>query len=242
MRNFSEETNDYLRDVYNQLEKEFNMSNRYEDLNSFNAARFRLHNHLLFSLLEVTSNGIADAIQFIGCDHSDLKTEVANVIETSTEENKIIQDLDHIDSYGLPESDVVSIMSFKGYYEKLLHITLAIRDGNTRNELIQKFIGFYAEDYIRMSIHESNNTIIKTYDDEYWYSKFHYLGFKTVFLELFHLGFKMEIDTIYENIQKGRLLLAVDSKDKVLGRLCVVAGDVGKPSSIATIELPIINR
>lgn len=242
MRNFSEETNSYLREVYNGLEKEFNKFKCYEDFNSFNVSRFRLHNHLLFSLLEVTSNGIADAIQFIGCDHDDLKTEVTKIIENSTKENKAVEKLDFIDSYGLPESDIASIMSFKCHFEKLMHITLGIRSGNTRYELIQKFIGFYAEDYIRMSIRESNSDPIKTYDDEYWYAKFHYIGFRFVFLELFHLGFKMEIDTFYENIKKGRLMVAVDSKDKVLGRLHVIAGAIGVPYNVVTVELPILNR
>lgn len=243
MRDFSIATNDYLNTIYRRLEERFNLYNTYKDFNAFNVSRFQLHNHLLFSLLEVTSNGIADAIQFIGSDHKDMKTEITFIIENENGRDKAVEELDAVDSYGLPQEDINGIMSFKGQYGKLLHISLNVRDCNTRDQLIQKFIGFYAEDYIRMRLHDSkNNDAIKTYDDEYWYAKFHHLGFRSIFFELFNLDFKFETDSIYDSKKVGKLVVAVNSTDKVLGRLSVIKGAVGVPYNVTTVELPIVDK
>ena len=228
MRNFDKDTNKYLLEVFSKVSKHIDEFTTYEDFSKFCDNRFTLHNHILFTILSVTADGISDAIQFIGNDHKELIKEISDfqskkvTVESSTD--KIFSDLDKIYNGFMNYEDLSAIMSYKSRYDKHCSIPVYIREMNNRDQLIQKFIGFYAEDYIRLYLHDYKAKGVTTYDDDYWYTFFHWIGFRAVFNKLYGLGMDTHIES--------------EEDDKIVGELVVFANNCGTADNIALVKIP----
>lgn len=216
MRNFSEDTNNYLSEVFTVLSKLIDEFNSYEDFSKFNDSRFMLHNHILFTMLGITADGISDAIQFVGSDHKTLLKSISaiNARRESVENinDGIFSELDRLYNGFMNGEDLAAIMSYKSRYDKHCNIPVYIRQENTRNQLIQKFIGFYAEDYMRLHLHTYKIDDVKTYDDDYWYAFFHWIGFKAIFDKLYGLKIDTRIESI-DNSINGELVVFNNNQD-----------------------------
>lgn len=216
MRNFSEDTNNYLSEVFTVLSKLIDEFNSYEDFSKFNDSRFMLHNHILFTMLGITADGISDAIQFVGSDHKTLLKSISDInAKRESVENindGIFSELDRLYNGFMNGEDLVAIMSYKSRYDKHCNIPVYIRQENTRNQLIQKFIGFYAEDYMRLHLHAYKIDDVKTYDDDYWYAFFHWVGFKAIFDKLYGLKIDTRIESI-DNSINGELVVFNNNQD-----------------------------
>ena len=229
MRNFSEDTNNYLSEVFTVLSKLIDEFNSYEDFSKFNDSRFMLHNHILFTMLGITADGISDAIQFVGSDHKTLLKSISDInAKRESVENindGIFSELDRLYNGFVNGEDLAAIMSYKSKYDKHCNIPVYIRQENTRNQLIQKFIGFYAEDYMRLHLHAYKIDDVKTYDDDYWYAFFHWIGFKAIFNKLYGL----EIDTRIESIDSS-----------VNGELVVFNNNQDIKNEIVSVKIPFV--
>lgn len=229
MRNFSEDTNNYLSEVFTVLSKLIDEFNSYEDFSKFNDSRFMLHNHILFTMLGITADGISDAIQFVGSDHKTLLKSISDInAKRESVENindGIFSELDRLYNGFMNGEDLAAIMSYKSRYDKHCNIPVYIRQENTRNQLIQKFIGFYAEDYMRLHLHAYKIDDVKTYDDDYWYAFFHWIGFKAIFDKLYGL----KIDTRIESIDSS-----------VNGELVVFNNNQDIKNEIVSVRIPFI--
>lgn len=216
MRNFSEDTNNYLSEVFTVLSKLIDEFNSYEDFSKFNDSRFMLHNHILFTMLGITADGISDAIQFVGSDHKTLLKSISDInAKRESVENindGIFSELDRLYNGFMNGEDLAAIMSYKSRYDKHCNIPVYIRQENTRNRLIQKFIGFYAEDYMRLHLHAYKIDDVKTYDDDYWYAFFHWVGFKAIFDKLYGLKIDTRIESI-DNSINGELVVFNNNQD-----------------------------
>ena len=229
MRNFSEDTNNYLSEVFTVLSKLIDEFNSYEDFSKFNDSRFMLHNHILFTMLGITADGISDAIQFVGSDHKTLLKSISDInAKRESVENindGIFSELDRLYNGFVNGEDLAAIMSYKSKYDKHCNIPVYIRQENTRNQLIQKFIGFYAEDYMRLHLHAYKIDDVKTYDDDYWYAFFHWIGFKAIFDKLYGL----KIDTRIESIDSS-----------VNGELVVFNNNQDIKNEIVSVKIPFV--
>lgn len=216
MRNFSEDTNNYLSEVFTVLSKLIDEFNSYEDFSKFNDSRFMLHNHILFTMLGITADGISDAIQFVGSDHKTLLKSISDInAKRESVENindGIFSELDRLYNGFMNGENLAAIMSYKSRYDKHCNIPVYIRQENTRNQLIQKFIGFYAEDYMRLHLHAYKIDDVKTYDDDYWYAFFHWVGFKAIFDKLYGLKIDTRIESI-DNSINGELVVFNNNQD-----------------------------
>lgn len=216
MRNFSEDTNNYLSEVFTVLSKLIDEFNSYEDFSKFNDSRFMLHNHILFTMLGITADGISDAIQFVGSDHKTLLKSISDInAKRESVENindGIFSELDRLYNGFMNGEDLAAIMSYKSRYDKHCNIPVYVRQENTRNQLIQKFIGFYAEDYMRLHLHAYKIDDVKTYDDDYWYAFFHWIGFKAIFDKLYGLKIDTRIESI-DNSINGELIVFNNNQD-----------------------------
>ena len=232
MKNFQKSTNEYLNNALGALSNAFNNYETYEDFEKFNASRFLLTDHILFTLFNRTATGILDAIQFIGKDHPDYIIEVSSVVrrfhakELMVGIDPIISDFISKNPNKIDLEDIGAIMETKMNFHKLISIPVHIREGNTRYQLIQKFIGFYAEDYIRMHIKDYKIGEITTWDDEYWDTIFHWIGFRSVFNKLFGLGIDVQLDDHDNKEIISRLVITERNNDRV-------------PSKVVSVEIPI---
>ena len=216
MRNFSEDTNKYLSEVFTILSKLIDKFDSYEDFSKFNDNRFMLHNHILFTMLGITADGISDAIQFVGSDHKDLVKSISDINDKKESAENIddgtFSKLDRLYNGFMNSEDLTAIMSYKSRYDKHCNIPVYIRQENTRNQLIQKFIGFYAEDYMRLHFHAYKIDDVKTYDDEYWYAFFHWIGFKAIFNKVYNLDIDTRVEYIDSSIN-GELVVFNNNQD-----------------------------
>lgn len=228
MRNFDKDTNQYLSEVFSKVSRHIDEFNNYEDFSKFCDNRFILHNHVLFTILSVTAEGISDATQFVGNDHTELTKEISSIqakkVSVENNSDAVISELDQIYNGFMNYEDLSALMSYKSRYDKHCNIPVYVRQANTRDQLIQKFIGFYAEDYIRLYLHDYKAKEVTTYDDDYWYAFFHWIGFRAVFNKLYDLG----IDTRIESEEDG----------KIVGELVVFRNNHGTADNVALVKIP----
>ena len=175
-----------------------------------------LHNHILFTMLGITADSISDAIQFVGSDHKTLLKSISDINakreSVGNINDGIFSELDRLYNGFMNGEDLAAIMSYKSRYDKHCNIPVYIRQENTRNQLIQKFIGFYAEDYMRLHLHAYKIDDVKTYDDDYWYAFFHWVGFKAIFDKLYGLKIDTRIESI-DNSINGELVVFNNNQD-----------------------------
>lgn len=228
---FQKETYKYFRDIFLKLTLCIDKFNTYDDFAKFTDSRYILHNHILFTILTVTSEGISDALQFIGNDNQELLKEISASYDRRGKDqeliaNPVFNELDQIYNGFITGEDLAAIMSYKSRFNKHCDIPVHIRQSNAQNQLIQKYIGFYAEDYIRSKLTQDTTSVKYMLNDDYWYAAFHFLGFKAVFNKLYDLDMSVKVDDL-------------NAEDRITGEFAIFKTTESKIFDISVSRMPI---
>lgn len=228
---FQKETYKYFHDVFLKLAPCVDIFNTYDDFAKFTDSRYILRNHVLFTILTVTSEGISDALQFIGSDNRRLLKEISASYDKLGKDQELTADpvfneLDQIYNGFISGEDLAAIMSYKSRFNKHCDIPVYIRQSTTQNQLIQKYIGFYAEDYIRFKLTQDTTSVKYMFNDDYWYAAFHFLGFKAVFNKLYNLDISVKVDDL-------------NAEDRIIGEFAVFKTIESKIFDISVSRMPI---